>query len=61
MPWLEGKRSMQGKPTAYVCERGRCELPTSVPKVFSRQIAKRAPYPSFTDEPPAPLPFERAK
>ena len=61
VPWLEGKQSMQGKPTAYVCERGRCELPTSSPAVFRKQIAKRTPYPSFADEPPARLPFERAK
>jgi uncharacterized protein YyaL (SSP411 family) len=61
VPWLEGKRAASGKPTAYVCERGRCELPTSSPVVFAKQIAKRNPYPSFRDEPPTRLPFERPR
>ena len=61
VPWLEGKRAIQGKPTAYVCERGRCELPTSSPSVFAKQISKRAPYPSFEREPPARLPFEEVR
>ncbi|UCH30820.1 MAG: thioredoxin domain-containing protein [Myxococcales bacterium] len=61
VPWLEGKRTLRGKPTAYVCERGRCELPTSKPSVFSKQIAKRHPYPSFRETPPSRLPFRRAK
>jgi hypothetical protein len=61
VPWLEGKRAIRGQPTAYVCERGRCELPTSKPSVFAKQIGKTTPYPSFTKEPPARLPFERAK
>ncbi len=58
VPWLEGKRAIRGKATAYVCERGRCELPTSSPSVFAKQLRKRTPYPSFGKEPPARLPFE---
>jgi hypothetical protein len=61
VPWLEGKRAVRNKATAYVCERGRCELPTPSPAVFAKQIQKRTPYPSFTKEPPARLPFERVK
>ena len=61
VPWLEGKRAIQDRATAYVCERGRCELPTSNPAVFAKQLRKRTPYPSFAKEPPAPLPFERAQ
>lgn len=61
VPWLEGKRALGGKATAYVCERGRCELPTSSPAVFAKQIQRRVPYPSFAKEPPARLPFERRK
>jgi uncharacterized protein YyaL (SSP411 family) len=61
VPWLEGKRAMGGKATAYVCERGRCELPTSNPSVFQRQVDRRKPYPSFAKAPPPRLPFERAK
>ena len=40
VPLLEGKVAQGGRPTAYVCERGICELPTSDPIVFARQLAK---------------------
>jgi len=39
IPLLEGKRALRGRVTAYVCEQGICELPTSDPGVFSKQIA----------------------
>ena len=61
VPWLEGKRAMGGKSTAYVCERGRCDLPTSKPSVFQKQVDRRKPYPSFTNAPPPRIPFERAE
>ena len=61
VPWLEGKRAMGGKSTAYVCERGRCDLPTSKPSVFQKQVERRKPYPSFANAPPPRIPFERAK
>jgi uncharacterized protein YyaL (SSP411 family) len=61
VPWLEGKRAIGGKSTAYVCERGRCDLPTPNPAVFQKQINRRTPYPSFAKTPPPRLPFERAK
>jgi uncharacterized protein YyaL (SSP411 family) len=61
VPWLEGKRSMRGRSTAYVCERGRCDLPTSNPAVFQKQIDRRKAYPSFEKTSPPRLPFERAK
>jgi uncharacterized protein YyaL (SSP411 family) len=61
VPWLEGKRAMGGKTTAYVCERGRCDLPTSNAAVFRKQIDRRKPYPSFAKASPPRLPFERAK
>jgi uncharacterized protein YyaL (SSP411 family) len=61
VPWLEGKRAMRGKATAYVCERGRCDLPTPSPSVFQKQVDRRKPYPSFAKAPPPRLPFERAK
>jgi hypothetical protein len=40
LPILDGKRALHGKTTAFVCERGRCELPTADPAIFARQIAK---------------------
>ncbi len=39
VPLLESKVAQTGGATAYVCERGRCELPTSDPAVFARQLA----------------------
>jgi hypothetical protein len=54
VPVLEGKRALRGKTTAFVCEQGRCELPTSDPAVFSRQIGKIRPL--GTSHPLAPLP-----
>ena len=61
VPWLEGKRPIEGRATAYVCERGRCELPTSDPKRFEKQLVKRAPYPSFRESTPPRLPVERPR
>ena len=43
IPLVEGKRAIKGKPTAYVCEKRVCELPTSDPEVFARQIGKVEP------------------
>lgn len=40
MPLVQYKFAQNGKATAYVCERGVCELPTSDPKVFAQQIRK---------------------
>jgi uncharacterized protein YyaL (SSP411 family) len=42
--FVDGKRALHGKGTAYVCERGRCELPTSNPDVLARQLAKVRAY-----------------
>ncbi|MGB8329624.1 MAG: thioredoxin domain-containing protein [Polyangiales bacterium] len=61
IPWLEGKAALQGRSTAFVCERGRCELPTSSPAAFQTQIDRHVPYPSFAKTPPPRLLFERAK
>ena len=38
VPLLEGKVALGGQPTAYVCERGACKLPTRDPEVFARQL-----------------------
>jgi uncharacterized protein YyaL (SSP411 family) len=38
VPWLAGKVPLDGRATAYVCERGRCELPTSDPRELARQL-----------------------
>jgi hypothetical protein len=41
IPLVEGKTAIRGKPTAYVCEKQSCKLPTSDPAVFARQIGAR--------------------
>lgn len=40
VPGLEGKRALKGRTTAFVCEQGSCQLPTSEPDVFASQLAK---------------------
>jgi uncharacterized protein YyaL (SSP411 family) len=45
VPLIEGKRAMGGKPTAYVCRRSVCDLPTSEPKVFVTQLSRVDPLP----------------
>jgi uncharacterized protein YyaL (SSP411 family) len=49
VPLLEGKVARGGKATAYVCERGVCELPTSNPRVLAKQIT--AVRPLLEDQP----------
>ncbi|MGH7856892.1 MAG: thioredoxin domain-containing protein, partial [Candidatus Binatia bacterium] len=38
IPLLEGRIAMKGEVTAYVCEKRVCNLPTSDPGVFGKQI-----------------------
>jgi hypothetical protein len=42
-PIVEGKRALRGRSTAYVCERGHCQLPTNDPAVLRRQLGRNAP------------------
>ena len=37
-PLVEEKIARDGKATAYVCERRICQLPTSDPAVFAKQL-----------------------
>jgi uncharacterized protein YyaL (SSP411 family) len=43
VPMVAGKIARNGKTTAYVCERGACDLPTRDPEVFARQLKKASP------------------
>jgi uncharacterized protein YyaL (SSP411 family) len=43
VPLTAGKRSGDGA-TAYVCERSRCQLPTTDPAVLAGQLKKFAPF-----------------
>lgn len=38
IPPVSGKRAINGKVTAYVCENGACGLPASTPEEFARQL-----------------------
>ncbi|MFK7986098.1 MAG: thioredoxin domain-containing protein [Sandaracinaceae bacterium] len=38
LPALRGKTALDGRPTAFVCEVGRCELPTSDPDTLRAQL-----------------------
>jgi uncharacterized protein YyaL (SSP411 family) len=43
VPLTAGKTALRGRPTAYVCARGVCKLPTADPAVFARQILQVDP------------------
>jgi uncharacterized protein YyaL (SSP411 family) len=51
VPLVAEKKAIDGKATAYVCERGVCQLPTSDPDELARQLAKVTPLPGATPEP----------
>jgi uncharacterized protein YyaL (SSP411 family) len=38
IPLLDGKTARGGRPTAYVCKRRVCALPTAQPEVFAQQL-----------------------
>jgi len=43
VPLIAEKTASRGRPTAYVCERGVCDRPTTDPEVFGRLIDKVHP------------------
>jgi uncharacterized protein YyaL (SSP411 family) len=43
MPFIAEKAAIGGRPTAFVCERGLCERPTSDPAVLATQLGKVTP------------------
>jgi uncharacterized protein YyaL (SSP411 family) len=43
-PFVGGKVATAGKATAYVCERGACQLPTRDPAALAAQLADVKPY-----------------
>jgi hypothetical protein len=38
IPLLEGRRALDGRPTAYVCRNYACDLPTTDPATLARQL-----------------------
>jgi len=45
IPWLQDRKLQRGRATAYVCENGTCQLPTTEPAVLAAQLAQARPYP----------------
>jgi uncharacterized protein YyaL (SSP411 family) len=45
VPVVEGKVPLGGRATGYVCENRVCDLPTTDPAVFARQVARVRPLP----------------
>lgn len=43
-PFVAAKRALGGRSTAYVCQRGRCQLPTNDPAVLARQLTPAPAY-----------------
>ncbi|HEY3124303.1 MAG TPA: thioredoxin domain-containing protein, partial [Thermoanaerobaculia bacterium] len=50
VPLVEGKVAAKGQPTAYVCKRGVCDLPTADPAVFEKQIRQVDPLPGALEK-----------
>ncbi len=50
VPLVEGKVAAKGQPTAYVCKRGVCDLPTADPAVFEKQIRQVDPLPGAAEK-----------
>jgi len=43
IPLLEGRVAIGGKVTAYVCHARICDLPTTDPDVFAKQVKAKKP------------------
>ena len=51
VPWVEGKKALGGRATAYVCLEGLCKLPTLDPETLRQQLKPEIPI----DAPPLRL------
>jgi uncharacterized protein len=45
IPFIADKTAVGGRATAYVCARGRCELPVHEPDALAALLARHLPYP----------------
>ena len=45
VPLVKGKVGRKGQTTAYVCEQGVCQLPTTDVEVFTKQLQQNTPPP----------------
>jgi uncharacterized protein YyaL (SSP411 family) len=46
IPFIADKTAAGGRATAYVCVRGRCELPVQEPDALAALLTRRLPYPA---------------
>jgi len=46
IPFIADKTAAGGRATAYVCVRGRCELPVQEPDALAKLLERRLPYPA---------------
>jgi uncharacterized protein len=45
VPWIADKPALEGRPTAYVCVHGRCDLPVHEPEALAASLARARPLP----------------
>jgi hypothetical protein len=57
VPWTVEKVARSGDTTAYVCRRNVCELPTSEPGIFARQLRQLTEYTDSDDWPRITVPL----
>jgi uncharacterized protein YyaL (SSP411 family) len=43
VPWIADKPALDGRPTAYVCVHGRCDLPVHEPEALAASLARPRP------------------
>ena len=43
VPWIADKPALDGRPTAYVCVHGRCNLPVHEPEALAASLARARP------------------
>jgi len=46
VPWIADKSALDGRPTAYVCVHGRCDLPVHEPEELVASLARARPRPT---------------
>ncbi len=46
VPWIADKPALDGRPTAYVCVHGRCDLPVHEPEALAASLARTRPVPT---------------
>ena len=56
VPFFAGKVTQSSRATVYVCELGRCDLPTTDPDTFRRQLETSHPYPTPPPSSPSSSP-----